>query len=230
MLTEICREHPRYYNVYSDRAEVGLGLSCEEAARLTLASGTDSFLHPEVVAQGVEGEEDSPAVEALLPTRNELFAMLSREESSAEDCYSDILEVLGGGIFPTPETVASLLQELESLEDGFFDGVMRGCERAGKDASDFSTFHNLFHKKWGRKIIAAGIHRHFLDAALFGSGVGGCVLAIILSLSTALYLYGSADSLTEVGAVRGVVLASKNIEYSEDNTEKTIDFGDSLLA
>lgn len=28
-ISEICREHPRFYNFFSDRTELGLGLSCE---------------------------------------------------------------------------------------------------------------------------------------------------------------------------------------------------------
>ena len=35
-LSEICREHPRFYNRIGDRIEVGLGASCPEAARLIL--------------------------------------------------------------------------------------------------------------------------------------------------------------------------------------------------
>lgn len=35
-LCQICTDHPRFRNFYSDRIEVGLGLCCEEAAKLIL--------------------------------------------------------------------------------------------------------------------------------------------------------------------------------------------------
>ncbi len=35
-LCQICSDHPRFRNFYSDRIEVGLGLCCEEAARLII--------------------------------------------------------------------------------------------------------------------------------------------------------------------------------------------------
>ena len=35
-LCEICREHPRFYEWYENLTEVGIGLCCEEAARLVL--------------------------------------------------------------------------------------------------------------------------------------------------------------------------------------------------
>ena len=35
-LCQICRDHPRFRNYFSSRGEIGLGLSCEAAARLIL--------------------------------------------------------------------------------------------------------------------------------------------------------------------------------------------------
>ena len=36
MLCQICRDHPRYRSFFSERTEIGVGLCCEEAARLIL--------------------------------------------------------------------------------------------------------------------------------------------------------------------------------------------------
>ena len=36
MLCQICADHPRFRSYFSDRTELGLGLCCEEAARLVL--------------------------------------------------------------------------------------------------------------------------------------------------------------------------------------------------
>lgn len=42
---EICKEHPRFYNNLGKRFEVGLGLCCEEAARIVLSNdGYNSFV------------------------------------------------------------------------------------------------------------------------------------------------------------------------------------------
>lgn len=37
ILCQICRDHPRFRNYWSDRTELGLGLVCEEAGRLILS-------------------------------------------------------------------------------------------------------------------------------------------------------------------------------------------------
>ena len=57
VLCQICRDHPRFRNFWSDRTEIGLGLVCEEAGKLILSqtqpmklvqiSGDDSGALPE---------------------------------------------------------------------------------------------------------------------------------------------------------------------------------------
>ena len=37
VLCQICRDHPRFKNFWTDRTEIGLGLVCEEAARIILS-------------------------------------------------------------------------------------------------------------------------------------------------------------------------------------------------
>ena len=37
-LCDICADHPRYRNYFDDRLEMGLGLCCEEAARIILSN------------------------------------------------------------------------------------------------------------------------------------------------------------------------------------------------
>ena len=37
-LCQICKDHPRFRNYWSDRTEIGLGMACEEAARIILTS------------------------------------------------------------------------------------------------------------------------------------------------------------------------------------------------
>ena len=73
-LCDICAEHPRFYNEYPGRLEMGLGLCCEEAARLLLA-GTG---HLRLIAES-DGETETP--DALLLLRGEVFRLLAGEES-----------------------------------------------------------------------------------------------------------------------------------------------------
>ncbi len=65
-LCDICRDHPRFRNFYSDRIEIGLGLCCEEAARLLLLQK-----HP---IQIVELGRDGGAVDASCATSSDASA------------------------------------------------------------------------------------------------------------------------------------------------------------
>ena len=73
-LCQICTDHPRFRNYWSDRMEIGLGLACEEAARLMLSSD-----HPlRLVPLGEDPEEvaEEPSEEeiALRQRRDQLLA------------------------------------------------------------------------------------------------------------------------------------------------------------
>lgn len=58
-LCEICAEHPRYRNFFSDREELGLGFCCEEACRLVLSEREPMKL----VTLGADKGEESPTEE-----------------------------------------------------------------------------------------------------------------------------------------------------------------------
>ena len=61
-LCQICADHPRFRNYWSDREEMGLGLACEEAARVVLASRSQLRLIP---LGEDEEEEETPSEEEL---------------------------------------------------------------------------------------------------------------------------------------------------------------------
>jgi len=44
-LCQICTDHPRFRNYFSNKVEMGLGLSCEEAARIILSSNKNSYVY-----------------------------------------------------------------------------------------------------------------------------------------------------------------------------------------
>ena len=54
-LCQICRDHPRFRNYWSDRIEIGLGMACEEAARLILTCD-----HPLFLITAGEDPEETP--------------------------------------------------------------------------------------------------------------------------------------------------------------------------
>ena len=73
-LCKTCREFPRLRHDYGDFVELGLELSCPEAARLILASGGDVLV--EDVVGGEEPEYDAEVMTILRASRQQAFAVL----------------------------------------------------------------------------------------------------------------------------------------------------------
>ncbi len=78
-LCQICRDHPRYFEWFSDVKEGGIGLCCEEAARLML-SDNDRFSVYDTPC-GDEGENDysEELYDYFLFARSEIIKMLEDE-------------------------------------------------------------------------------------------------------------------------------------------------------
>lgn len=78
-LCATCREFPRLRHDYGDFMELGLELSCPEAARLILSE--DYQIQTEQVAGGEESEYDAEAMEILRQSREVVLEYLRNSES-----------------------------------------------------------------------------------------------------------------------------------------------------
>ena len=74
-LCKVCQEFPRLTHDYGDFTELGLELSCPEAARIIL-SGADADILSRTVPGGEEPDYDTDAMATLQRTRTEFFAFL----------------------------------------------------------------------------------------------------------------------------------------------------------
>lgn len=80
-LCEICANHPRFFQRFGDVEEQGVGLACEEAARLLFSDPNPPALLEE--GEG-EGPEDEPLYPVLLQWREACFDAALEEESIYE--------------------------------------------------------------------------------------------------------------------------------------------------
>lgn len=81
MLCSICREHPRFYNDAYGITEKGIGISCEEAARIILTN-------PEPVKLVADGNLPN---EDFFAERNEIFSILQNRAISLNDRIDKLL-------------------------------------------------------------------------------------------------------------------------------------------
>lgn len=82
-LCQICTDHPRFRNFYSDRIEIGLGLCCEEVARLIL-SNKEKFKIVEADNDGLP-EMQSNIERDYFIKRNKIFEYFQNENISVKE-------------------------------------------------------------------------------------------------------------------------------------------------
>lgn len=202
VLCDICREHPRFYNDFPERQEAGLGLCCEEAARLLLAEDGPLEL---VCDQDETGEEEEPELIAL---RGRMFEILRDFSLPMEEricrCYR------GMDMEPIP------------FDAAFWRDFFLGLERMDEDwAAALLTVKTgelpLPGDAKHTRLLQYMLYRHFAsaeDAAQAGLILQFCVLSLRLLWA----MEQSGGELREL-----VRLWSAEIEYSDENIGKIVE-------
>ena len=200
-LCDICREHPRFYN-FTDIAEVGLGMSCPEAARIILASPAYASMVEvgEVVADGemdFNGRTMRANVYATLGNR----ALGYRE--NLEKIYSDY-----GVALQADEVWHQKLLALEYLNPSHKDLFMQYASALRPAGVD----------EYLERFFAYLIYRHCTEAfdeEDFALRLSFCLFCERLLASLA--VLEGANSLGEMARLASII--SEELEYSEENTE-----------
>ena len=117
-LCDICALHPRFFNDYPGRTEVGLGLCCEEAARLlTEGEGPLRFL---TESDGEGDETPTP----LLKLREKIFVLLADDAQSLTTRMDSALGLLGQRLPDFDgEATAAFFLTLERMDGRGLDGA-----------------------------------------------------------------------------------------------------------
>ena len=201
-LCDICALHPRFFNDYPDRTEAGLGLCCEEAARL-LTEGKG----PLRLLTESDGEGDETPT-PLLTLREKIFELLSDESESLTKRMDKSLALLRGRLLPfdAKETAAFFLT-LERM-DGDWTALLKTLAHTSAPEPPLSTARYA-------RIAAYLVYRHFAAAeseAEARARLQFCFHAVRLVCALEKY---SPDALR---------LFSAEIEYSDENVEKICDW------
>ena len=93
-LCDICALHPRFYNDYPGRTEMGIGLCCEEAARLLTAGSGPLRL---IFESDGEGDETSMP---LLALREQIFQILNDDSRILTERMGSALALMGDHLLP----------------------------------------------------------------------------------------------------------------------------------
>ena len=200
-LCDICRQHPRFYN-YTSVAEVGIGMSCREAAKIILSSSDYRVLEEigNVDAQGDSVDFDGRA------ERSKIYAILQDTESD----YITGLEKIYREYSIDVGEDSMWLEILDSLE--YLDGDHK------KLFMNYSSKLRPYGKdEYLERFFAYFVYRHCteaLDEEDFFARLAFCLFCERLFAS--LVCSEKAESLDEIAVLASII--SEEIEYSDDNT------------
>ncbi len=200
-ICDICYMHPRFRNFYTYSEEVGLGLCCEEAARIILSENEKFCIS---VPDDITNEERE-----FFAKRQGIFDILQNRNKSIGKRFSELLKKYG---FEVPaDKLYDIYISLERLDENWTAELerLKGCYFDG------SIFENDDFQLFFEHLACYFVFRHF-------SGNDGGIKFALLSC----YLIGAIcscyDRLSFEKATDIVRMYSSEVEYSEENTELII--------
>ncbi|MBR2930461.1 MAG: flagellin lysine-N-methylase [Clostridia bacterium] len=201
-LCDICREHPRFYNLTGDRIEVGIGASCPEAARIICSSR--DYLPIMIEGHPVPELEVIEESVSTLELRSSIYKDM--EKTSFDELEESLIKRLGiSRAVLSSRMMEEILSGLEYIDEGDRKLMLRAVQEK-KKLGDAEL----------KRIFAYFIYRHLTDCtseadcaarvgfALFSTRVVEKMSELTDSLDDALRMY------------------SAEVEYSTENTDDAI--------
>lgn len=238
-LCDICREHPRFVEVYGNIKEQGVGLCCEEAARLLLAgSGRLQFECSQDSNPGDNIPKDAlEARDAILQEREIMFDILTSEDVPFQDRLHKLLdfaiEVSGQEDADNPQpakdfTVEEIIQswaiiltEGESFGPAWDRAIV---ELKSIDAASLIKQEPFFSSEELSRIISYELFRYYGKSLFDGDSLSKVQFALFFTLSLQFFGRVFANVAgTYTGKysdkVNAIKLLSKQVEYSDEIME-----------
>lgn len=222
-LCHTCRQFPRLQHDYGDFVELGLELSCPEAARLILCSDSDDRL--ETVPDGGTPEYDTDAMAILLKSREAALALLHSKQLTVGETLAVVLvygyavqNELDGGDAAVLDPVRMLTAAKSMAANGNLHGIL-----------DFYRSLEILTPQWLKRLETAGasspeeplrplvtyfINRYWLQAVSDYDLVGRVKLTVV----SCLVIQALGGDLAETAQ-----LYSKEIENDAENIDAILD-------
>ena len=224
-LCKTCREFPRLRHDYGDFAELGLELSCPEAARLILTEDWD-----DVAARQVDGGEapdyDTETMKILRESRRKILAFLQDDSCCAADALQVLLlygyEVqswLDGGEPVTLDPAACLAAAQKHAQPGELQAIF-----------DFFKTLEILTPQWKAKLAAGPMEQplHPYTRALIRYGIYRYWYQAVSDYDLVcrvkfIVIYCLMVNALEGDFIQNAQLFSKEIENDPDNVEALLD-------
>ena len=241
-LCQICRDHPRYFEWFADAKEGGIGLCCEEAARIILGNKERfSTYEAECDDEGCDDYEEA-LYDMLTFARDEIITTLENSSLTLKERIGAVVNYAFEIQFmmdnykfdKIPIKTNSTAKKADADIKGFLEpfGKLEPIDdkwlyylQSLTDSSDSLGAINIDSKKidlYLKNIAVYFIWRYFLKG-VYDEEILSKVLLTIISVAMIKLMYKKAVLNGEtLDAEKCSMLAknySKEIEYSEENLE-----------
>ncbi len=206
-ISEICREHPRFYNHISGRLELGIGAACEEAARIILCS---ALPHELVKVGEYEGECETCGIDTA-SAREGLFTIMTDNNLS----YHRKIERI-----ERDYSVSAKLKSDEQWRE-IFASLDYLSQTSRALLSGWEYKRAVGEDKCLERYLAYLLYRHTGAAESqeeLTARIGFCLLSARVFES--LIARAASDNLA--AKIEAARIYSEEIEYSEGNTDALI--------
>ena len=254
-LCNICTEHPRYYEWFGNIKEGGIGLCCEEAARIIISAENPSDTYETEIPDEENDFEETPLHHCLLGVREKILAYLTSNKLPLSEKICDIINYatlvqnnVDNSIYYIPDIISSsehaehrftnvlsFMSTLEPIDEKWLPYLGKITEMYDTACNKKEQFlqNNPEVEQYLRNIAVYFMWRYFMKGTFDGEIVSRVKL-MAASVAVIGYMYIckwlESGTLTHEDCVQLAKNYSKEIEYSEENLEAMLDAAYDLAA
>jgi lysine-N-methylase len=217
-LCQICNDHPRFVNVFSDRTETGLGLTCEEAARIIITE-TSPF---RLISEDNNPESLTEQEQTFIEIREKIFTLLGDRSRDLHERFDDVMNYLGCNTdYLSEQDWAEILSDMEILDEEWKEHISLLSQ-----FKEDGTFPLMAYETAFENIAVYFIFRHMAGALDDGCLNERCAFAVISTeiiyrICAVKFKNNPNFSIDDI--VETARMYSSEIEYSEENTDHFLD-------
>lgn len=216
-LCQICYDHPRFYNYFGSREEIGLGICCEAAAKLILSNDKKVTL-----TALEEYEDNTPSVDeekAYVLERDTLFSTFQNRKISLKQRINRAAELYK--LSPLEYDIAVLVKKYRALErlDSKWDEMLNKTEQKGLNLNLILAEAEQKIPLPAEQLLCYFTYRYFVRQALVCNqkrAVDFIIEATCFCLSVCL---SNFDELNLENFAEICRIFSLEVEYSEQNVD-----------
>ncbi len=221
-LSEICRNHPRFFNNVSNGSiEAGLGIVCEEACRIILEDERPfSLLN---IGECNELCENTDIFNPL-PKRDEIISVIEKSSAFFDEKINILQDMFDIFEVYTPDEWIDFFLSLEVL-DAEWHNLLKSVK--GKLTFNQKTDGSLYDKYY-KRLLTYFVYRHVSVSESMDNLRSRLAFAII----SVKMIRGLFEEQTDSSLEKLIDFArrySAEIEYSDENTDEMIFELESLL-